>query len=105
MADLVCIAIPGCSIKAFESHGWSEGTATAANAEISACNHLSHFETAMAAASLGQSEASLAPRGVTQYVEQQSRVSRPLDRFRALVTRNFAQRHGAGVICASGRCA
>lgn len=104
MADLVCIAIPARLIKAFSSDGWSEGTAVAANAEISSCDDLSHFETAMAAASLGQSEASLAPRGVTQYVEQQSRVSRSLDRFCACVTRNFAERHGGCVICAFGRC-
>lgn len=104
MADHVCIAIPARSIKAFASDGWSQGTAVAANVENSACDDLSHFETAMAAAGLGQSEASLAPRGVTQYVEQQSRVSRPLDRFRARVTRNFVQRQGDCVICACGQC-
>lgn len=104
MADHVCIAILARSIKAFASYGWCQGTAVAANFENSWCDDLSPFETAMAAASLGQSEASLAPRRITQYVEQQSRVSRLLDRFRGRVTRNFGQQYGGCVICAFRLC-
>lgn len=105
MADLVCNAISARLIKVFPSTGWSESTTAVSRGKISVCSDLSHFETDMAAASLGQSEGSLAPRRVTQYVEQQSCVPRCLDRFRVCVTRDFAERHDGGVICAYRQCA
>ncbi|KAK8757505.1 hypothetical protein V5799_004860 [Amblyomma americanum] len=104
MADLVCIAIPARLIKVFPSAGWSESTTAVSRRKISVCGDLSHFETDMAAASLGQSEGSLAPRRVTQYVVQQTCVPRCLERFRTCVTRDFAEWHNGGVICAYRQC-
>lgn len=104
MADRCRITIPLWLIKAFPSIECSEGMVGVTPTAIIVRRDLSHFETVMAAARLGQSEASLAPRGVTQYVEQQSCVPRQLDRCYASVACNFANRRGVGVICASRQC-